>query len=33
MEVVVAHFEVLPGNILGLKEKKKKLCRESGSQR
>jgi len=33
MEVIVAHFEVLPGHILGLKEENKKFCQESGSQR
>ena len=33
MEVVVAHFEVLPGHILGFKEEKKKFCHESGSRR
>jgi hypothetical protein len=33
MKVIVAHFEVLSGHILGLNEENKKFCPESESQR
>jgi hypothetical protein len=30
LEVIVAHFEVSPGHILGLKEKQKQFGQEAG---